>query len=103
MRKQLSFKKVVQAVSEVQPFLWKNGWKREGLGDVVRIYAPLYLDFIFNKINEYPKSEEVMLKELKERMGIPKDECVHCGSPKRSIAGLARDGRGKLMRCPFHE
>lgn len=102
MRKQLSFKKVVEAVSEVPPFLWKNGWKREDVGNMMKVYAPLFLDFIFNKITEYPKSEEIILKELRERMGLEEEHCVHCGSPKKSIAGLARDTRGKIIRCPFH-
>ena len=51
MRKQLSFKKVVEAVSEVPPFLWKNGWKREDVGNMMKVYAPLFLDFIFLSAN----------------------------------------------------
>ena len=102
MKKQLSFKKVVEAVGEIHPFLLKNGWHEEQVVNNLRIYAPLFLDFVFNKVTNYPKSEKVILKELRERLGLPIEKCVHCGSPKKSIAGLARDARGKIIRCPFH-
>lgn len=103
MRKQLSFKKVVESIDETHKFLLKNGFGRENTNNLLRIYIPLFLDFIFNKISNYPKDEEIILKQLRERMNLKDEECVHCGSPKKSIAGLARDMRGKIIRCPFHE
>ncbi len=102
MRKQLSFKKVVEATDEATRNLWKIGMSREEVNKMVRIYAPYYLDFIFNKITNYPKSIETIEKELRNRMGATEEQCLHCGSPKKAIAGLARDTRGKIIRCPFH-